>query len=236
MTSGNSAISFNDRHLLVVKSGQSAKDLLGKQQTNNPEIDSHQEEPEKPNKNESPIILGRPGSEQEEPTMPDEEKYFGKYLDSRLSNIETTMKTAIEHQTKELGIIAGNLKENVDRSLVQSDIARKGLASNNKWLITSMFTVVIMFAGLLYFMMSNNTISSNINNNIIKDNLELRKEFYQSQMNLSGSLSKDIMELGKGLSQSQIQAMQQAVKELQKTQPEKQQKLDNNKLPNLPIQ
>ena len=147
--------------------------------------------------------------------MPDEEKSFEKYLDSRLSNIET----AIEHQTRELSIIAGTLKESVDRALVQSDIARKGLAGNNKWLIGSMFTVAVLFAGIvglfagmIYFI---GTTSTNVRQNTIE----------------LSSFGKNITELGRGtFSVSRwlpvemariMKGLQEATRKSQKTEPEK---------------
>ena len=75
MTLESSDTSSNDRrhedydnvYYLTSKLGQSAIDSLDKEQTNNPEIDLHQEEPKKPNK---AIIVDRYKSKQKESTMP----------------------------------------------------------------------------------------------------------------------------------------------------------------------
>lgn len=149
-------------------------------------------------------------NEQEKPEMdPIEEKY----VDYRLSSIEQTMETAIQHQTERLELIASSLERSVDRSLVESAAVRKESADNNRWwnhiLVAGTLSIVIGLLGVIYFVVGSNKGLSGEINSLSKDNMELRKDFSKSQQAVVGVVSK----AGKDFYNFQVEVLEKTNKE-----------------------
>lgn len=116
----------------------------------------------------------------EDLAMPEEEKYFEKYLDSRLTNIERVVQdqsTRMEENLKQhkdmIEVLVTNLNENVKGAVTASAAITKEVTENNRWwnrlLVGSILTVMALFAGMLYFM-------SNVSSTVSRETMELRKE------------------------------------------------------------
>ncbi len=128
---------------------------------------------------------------QKEQLMPSEEKYFEKYLDSRISNIEA----AVGHQTEQLGTIVKNLEKNIDRVLTESAAIKKESADNNRWwnrlLVASVVGVLALFVGLIYFVTNLTTSVTVTVNRDVKDlRQEYRSDFTQLQRTIESEIAK----------------------------------------------
>ena len=133
--------------------------------------------------------LPLPSEEREEmrnmSTTNRDEKYFDKYLDSRLSNIEV----ALTNQSDKMTVMVSSLEKLVDRTVTENAATKKELADNMRWsnrlIIGSLIGILALFAGMIYFMIS-------LNYTLSRDSTDIRRDLYQFQQSIHQQVDKMI--------------------------------------------